>query len=259
MSKTIQTLTLALIALSLSACATSQAGNKEIRDSRVTVISPPPEIEFAPAIDVPYSDVIKDVENHVGVNVRWGGQVIAAEENQGTATLTLIASPLDSRGRPQRDADGEFESGRFIVKAYGYDISEGSRFITVYGAISDKKVLTNGNLEKTIPIVTAIETVHWEENTNQYVRKSEHYGSGYPYYSLGGGYSHKRGYSSYGYSYNRGYYGGYNRGYFGGHSRFGLNVFRGKNFRSGFRGGFRSGFRGGFRSGFGRNRFRRGH
>lgn len=188
MIKTIKVLVLVSSLGFLSACTTK-------------LQAPPPQISHAPAIDLPYQDVVKNVPDHIGTNVRWGGQVIAAETQNGTATLTVLAYPLNEDGKPTKKNNGNFSGGRFLVEAYGMDISEGTRFVTVYGTVTDQHVVTNGKFSKTIPVVTAIDTVHWEERDKYY---TDHRGRYLPYHglSVGLGYGRGRwGYSSLGYDY----------------------------------------------------------
>ena len=95
MNRNIKSLALAGLLLSLTACAST--GSKS---------SLSPQISYAPAIDVSYNDVVKNVPEHVGVNVRWGGQIIAAENPKSGAKtrLTLLAYPLKANGKPDTKA-----------------------------------------------------------------------------------------------------------------------------------------------------------
>jgi len=194
---------LAGVVLTLSACATTNP-HKSVSNN----------IIFAPAIDVSYGEVVKNVPEHLGTNVRWGGQIIAADDVGDKTRLTVLAYPLDKVGRPDGQTDQDFNGGRFIIETYNFDESKGGRFITVYGLISDKEVLTNGKLQKEIPVVSAINTMEWESTKADHYR---HRGRHLPYYGLSLGLGYGRGgfaFSSFDYD----YYG------YGPYGRVGLSV-----------------------------------
>lgn len=161
--------------------------------------SAPVQISIAPAIDVPYGEVVENVPDHIGVNVRWGGQIIGVEDAENTTRLTVLAYPLNSKGQPEQERVEGFVGGRFIVETNTFDTENGNRFLTVYGPISDKEVLTNGKLTKTIPVVTAVETKEWTEHDRRYARERHRL----PYNGLGFGIrlGHANiGYGHYGYA-----------------------------------------------------------
>lgn len=204
MNRSIKTLASVALLLSLTACATVNSKN---------TISP--QIAYAPAIDVPYSAVIDNVKEHVGVNVRWGGQIIGAEdvtesqakgnsakgqEDNVITRVTVIASPLSSDGKPDRRGEAEFDGGRFIVEMNNFHDRVRSRFITVYGPISGEETLTNGNKQITIPVIAAVETEDWNHSSQRYPVEFRH---GLPYNGLGLRYGY---YDGYGYS-GSAYYG----------------------------------------------------
>ena len=162
----------------------------------------PSSISIAPAINIPYQEVVKNIPENIGAKVRWGGQVISSEQTTDGTRLTVLAFPLDAQGMPEQRYIEDFEGGRFIVEANNFDDQESSRFITVFAEVSDKLVLTNGKYSKEIPIVKAIDLQQWNEQDQRYSKKRRYR---LPYnglaYGLGFGYS--------GFSYGR--YGSYNR------------------------------------------------
>lgn len=180
-----------IAALTLTGCASTGIQNNT-----------PVQITLAPAIDVPYAEVIKDVPNHIGVTVRWGGQIIAVEDDQSVTRLTVLAYPLNSKGQPRVEPDKGFVGGRFIVETSTFDAESSSRFLTVYGPISSEEVLTNGKLTKTIPVVTALEAKEWTSNDHHYAGQRQRHRL--PYNGLG--YGLNFGYAHIGYDYGR-YYG----------------------------------------------------
>ena len=117
--------------------------------------------------------------------------------------------------------------------------------MTFYGGVASRVVVTNGNRQKSFPVITAEELVDWNmvDDSRGYANGDRR---GNAYYSLGlrkghFGYPHSFGFSRFG------------------HNRFGYSSFG--FFSKGRRGFGRSGFNRGFsrfgHSGFGRSRFRR--
>ena len=203
--------------LVLSGCATSQVNKKHSEISS--------KIVYAPAIDVSYSEVSANVDQNIGTNVRWGGQVINSETiDDSTLRLTVFSYPLSIEGRPIKTSLLAKQGGRFIVdltEGFANDIDFNQHFITFYGDIASSLTITNGNRQKTIPIVNAQELVDWniiDENSN-YVRRyrgnafhslayrNGHLGFGYPYYGRRYYRTGNR-FSSFGHFSRRGYFGG---------------------------------------------------
>ena len=189
MTQSIKFVALLGLILGVAACATVNEVN-----------SPSAQIQYAPAIDVPYSEVIDNVKQHLGVNVRWGGQIIGARDVDEITRVTIMAYPLSSDGEPTRRLGSGFDGGRFIVEMDNFHDRINSRFITIYGPISGEETLTNGNKQITIPVVTAIETEDWKQSSPRYSVELRH---GFPYHGLG---------FRYGYYDRYGYYGNFSYG-----------------------------------------------
>lgn len=191
-----------------------------------------PLIAYAPAIDLSYKEVTEDINGNIGVNVRWGGQIIQTEQvNETTSRLTVFAYPLTPNGRPIQSGQASTDSGRFIVElkdGLANDISFDGHLVTFYGGISDKKTLTNGNKQKTIPVISAVELIDWDIVDREKVASKRRgnafyslgyrtghfysrgrYGYGNPYFNYSR-YGHRSRHSSYyGYGYRSSYYGRY--------------------------------------------------
>ena len=210
-----------LLGLIMSGCASTQIIPQ--------VNEVPTSISYAPVIDIAYADVITDIDENIGVNVRWGGEVIdSIQLNDSTVRLTVYGYPLSNEGRPFKQSikarqDRE-ESGRFIVEL-NQNLAEGiefkGHFVTFYGGVASKLVVTNGNREKQIPVIDAQEIVDWTiiDSNRNYVkdyRGNAYYALSYsgrhlgyrtrlnsPYYYRG----FRRGYSS------RGFFSRHNRLY----------------------------------------------
>lgn len=185
-----------LLLLTLSACAST--GSSKYTSA---------QIKHAPAIDVSYEEVEGKVNEHLGVHVRWGGQVIAAEDMNNKTRLTVVAYPLKQNGKPDRKAASEFENQQFIVETEALDRQLENRFITVYGPIAGAETLTNGNLERVIPVVAALDTKEWNKTHHRRYVHDHHY---LPYHGLGLRYGFGYGrYPYYGNSYRLGFSYGY--------------------------------------------------
>ena len=194
MTRTIKLTLLSSLLFILGGCASAKLEHRT--SSSITV---------APAIDIPYQEVVKNIPESIGAKVRWGGQVISSEDTAEGTRLTVLAFPLNAQGLPEQRYVEGFEGGRFIVNANNFDSESNSRFVTVFAEVSDKLVLRNGKYTKEIPVVTAIELQQWNDNDQRYA-KNRRYRLPYNGLVYGRGYS-RFSYNSYG-RYNYGLYGG---------------------------------------------------
>jgi starvation-inducible outer membrane lipoprotein len=207
LQKFLQPLALLGLSLSLAACASSGSSYS----SKTS-----PQITYAPAIDVPYDIVANDIAEHVGTHVRWGGQIVKSRDVGSATELTVFAYPLDLKGKPIRKSGDDYDGGRFVVQIENQDLQKSQlqdRFVTVYGRVTGELTIVNGPLEKSLPIVDAMEIEDWQyRDPRRYadIRLGVAYhGLGFRY---GNGYSHRYGFYGspyYGYSYS--YYPSYKR------------------------------------------------
>ncbi|MFT5611403.1 MAG: starvation-inducible outer membrane lipoprotein [Arenicella sp.] len=216
LSTAVNAVSLTALLLSLGACAATGK-------SRHGQTKPPLEISYAPAIDVSYQEVADRLKQHIGVKVRWGGQVIGSENVDKLTRLTVIAYPLNAQGRPDRKVIDDVKADRFIVETYNIGVSKEGHFVTVYGPITGEEVLTNGTLKKVVPVVSAIESKEWSDSDRRYIART---GRRLPYNGLGYGYSFGFGRGFYANSYS-GFYSSYPYGYYSGsHFSRGLRISR---------------------------------
>lgn len=221
-----------VLGIVLTGCASTQ--NKPV------VQEVPSKISFAPAIDVTYAEVTANIEQNIGTDVRWGGQVIESEAlDESTVRLTVFAYPLSNHGRPIKTGQVDADGGRFIVDltdGFAQEANFDGHFVTFYGGVTSLVMLTNGNRQKSFPVINAQELVDWnmvDESSRQYANDRR----GNSYYSLGlktghFGYPYSFGHSRFGRShssfgfFSRGHSSFGNRGFsrFGG-SRFGRSRF----------------------------------
>jgi len=85
--------------------------------------------------------------------VMWGGVVLVSTNLKDSTQLEILAYPLDSNQRPNRDQE---PLGRFLAVQEGYlettDYAQG-RLITVRGTLGDKRIGRVGEAEYTYPVV----------------------------------------------------------------------------------------------------------
>ena len=247
MNNYIKLISIIAIALVVTGCASS---GKQAKSSDQKSVSP--LINFEPAIDISYSEVTKNVQENIGVDVRWGGQIISTEIVDDTTTrLTVFAHPLTSNGRPLNLGQSNQDGGRFVVElkdGLAQDVVFDGHFVTFYGTVTDKVVLANGNKQKTIPVVSVVELVDWDIVDREYYANNRR---GNAFYSLG--------YKT-GHFYSPSFYGFSRFSRFGSHSRFsrfGFNSRFGRGFSRGFKGSSFRSHRGFGRRGCGRRGFSR--
>ena len=212
------------LGLIVSGCASTQI--------RPQVKEVSTNISYAPVIDIAYADVVADIDENIGTDVRWGGEVIESVQlNDSTVRLTVYGYPLSNEGRPFKQSikarQDRQESGRFIVdlnETLAEDTDFKGHFVTFYGGVTSKLVVTTGNREKQIPIIDAQEIDDWTivDSNRNYAKDLR----GNAYYSLS--YSGRHlGYRSLGYRsrfnspyYSRSFRRGYSpRGFFFRHNR----------------------------------------
>ena len=219
-------------------------------DEQLQGSEPSNNIAFPPAVDISYSEVLRDIDQKIGTNIRWGGQVIESTNiNDSTVRLTVYAYPLSVEGRPLEAQKSNSQGGRFIVNlvdgfAQGFDFK--GHFLTFYGAIDSKLVVNNGNQTADLPVVNATEFVDWNVvDQNSTVADNRRTSS---YYILGSPAGYRSHYYSPYYSFYNGSFGrhhsivglGFTNRQFSSHRRF-SNSTRSLSNRRFFRqGGFRS-------------------
>ena len=152
MKKLIKFTTLLVVSLFI----TGQANAKSVSE----------KISHAPAIDASYSQVQADVAQHLGTNVRWGGQVIGSEKIDKLTRVTVLAYPLDSEGKPAVNQSplGDAFVVDFEKNSCPSDLALGN-YITVYGRVDSDIKLINGPLETQVPLVVSQEVERWSERS----------------------------------------------------------------------------------------------
>jgi len=120
-------------------------------------------ISQAPEIAASYSQVQSDLAKHIGVNVRWGGQVIGTNKLDKVTRVTLLAYPLDAKGKPSvnQAVTGEVFAVNFNKETLPKRLAVGN-FVTVYGTVNGGVKLVNGQLETIVPVIASQEAKKWK-------------------------------------------------------------------------------------------------
>lgn len=112
-----------------------------------------------------------------GREVLWGGQIISSRNLNNGTELTVLAYPLDSRGRPDTDQAAQ---GRFIALQAGYletaDYAP-NRQITVYGQVSGVRQAQVGEANYPYPVVQ-VQQIHLWPTASTYRYPPVHFGVG---------------------------------------------------------------------------------
>jgi outer membrane lipoprotein len=97
--------------------------------------------------------------------VLWGGVVINSTNLKDSTQLEILAYPLDSYQRPNRDQE---PLGRFLAVHKGYlettDYAQG-RLITVRGTFGNKRVGRVGEAEYSYPVVNINQLHLWSKQS----------------------------------------------------------------------------------------------
>ncbi|SFF05071.1 Slp family lipoprotein [Nitrosomonas sp. Nm166] len=150
----------------------------------------PPAIENAPAIQLSYNQVSRDINSYKDAPVRWGGVIIDVENEEQSSLMQILFYPLDYRGRPQLYKAGE---GRFVVKSTEFldpVIYAKDKEITVAGVIIGNIERTVGKKIIQVPLLSATAIYMWPPYRSYYDYRN--YGP-YPYFGYPGYYPFYRG------------------------------------------------------------------
>lgn len=158
----------------------------------------PPAVENAPALQLSYQQVSRDINSFKDAPVRWGGVIIGVENQEQASLMQVVFHPLDYSGRPQLHRPGE---GRFVVKSAEFldpAVYAKNKEITVAAVITGDIERTVGKRTIQVPLLSATAIHLWPAYPNRYDHL--HYGPP-PYFGFPG-------YSPY---YRGGFYGPYYR------------------------------------------------
>jgi outer membrane lipoprotein len=96
-----------------------------------------------------------------GSRVRWGGHIIQTEPQERETCFFVLAEPLDSQGRPERD---EQSRGRFVACKEGFydpEVYAKGRDLTVTGTVNGSETRKVGQFDYNYPRVNADVVYLW--------------------------------------------------------------------------------------------------
>lgn len=150
----------------------------------------PPTIGNAPAIQLSYNQVSRDINSYKDVPVRWGGVIIDVENEERSSLMQILFHPLDYRGRPQLYKPGE---GRFVVKSTEFldpVIYAKDKEVTVAGIVIGDIERIVGKKVIQVPLLSATAIYMWPPYRSYYDYRN--FGP-YPYFGYPGYYPFYRG------------------------------------------------------------------
>ena len=165
-------------------------------------------IKLPPNPDPEFHQVKQNVAAFQNQQVRWGGKIISVENKENSTWIEVLASSLNSYGKPRSRTDYE---GRFIARVDGFLDPEQynkDRKLTIFGTIETEFVKRIDDYLYSYPLVDAKAYYLWPEyryRSAQY-RYPYYHGYYYPYYRYPFGFQYR--YSYFGF-YNRFHHFGY--------------------------------------------------
>lgn len=146
----------------------------------------PKEIRQAPADNPRLTEVQADPDRHIGNQVRWGGTIIAVDNEATRTGVEIVARPLHRSGRP---AETDRSLGRFIADFAGFvdpAIYAEGRDITIIGVVAGTEAGTIGDHDYHWPVIRVHEHMLWpqrpELRRGYPPRYYYHHDPWYPYY-----------------------------------------------------------------------------
>ncbi len=146
-----------------------------------------PNIRNAPLHDLAYTEAVVDVKNKKDAPVRWGGVIIAIDNQQNASFVQVLYYPLGTWGRPQI---GENPLGRFVFKTSEFldpVIYSVNRLVTVAGTLSGTVERKVGERTLSLPLVN-VSTVHlWPHRADGFYERDRMgfgFGFGFHPYSI---------------------------------------------------------------------------
>lgn len=161
----------------------------------------PASIKTPPIPDTEFQQAKQSVNTYQNQNVRWGGKIISVENKADSTWIEILASPLNSYGKPSYRKSYE---GRFIARVNGFLDPEHyskDRNLTIFGTIETEFVKRIDEYPYSYPLVNVKEYYLWPEYRHYTARYRYPYFHGYyyPYYYYPFGFRHR--YNHFGYRY----------------------------------------------------------
>ncbi len=160
-----------------------------------------PNIIYAPAIDVPYTEAEDARNNNNDLTVRWGGEVVKSSKvDESTTRLTIAAMPLTIFGRPIDEKLKDQQTNYFVVDVIDEfipNIHINGHLITFYGHVTANKDILINEQTLSVPSLKLIDVVNWkwvDNNEIAYQRRAYHNSFvKYGHFGHGFGFGHSSG------------------------------------------------------------------
>jgi outer membrane lipoprotein len=127
--------------------------------------------------DVTPEAVSADPHRYQGHIVEWGGLVVSGHNFRDRSELEILAFPLQSSGRPDRDRPS---LGRFVAVRAGYvetaEFAPG-KWVTVAGPVAGLRMTPTGTTRRPLPEIQMRDAYLWK-TYQQPSEPSVHFGFG---------------------------------------------------------------------------------
>ena len=123
---------------------------------------PPEAISKIPADNPSLTSVRLDLDQYMGAEVRWGGEISKVENKADHTWIEIVRRQLWGDGKPRTSGKSD---GRFIASFTGFVdpvVYEVGQLLTVVGTIEDKIKRPIGEYDYVFPIVTVEGSYLWK-------------------------------------------------------------------------------------------------
>jgi outer membrane lipoprotein len=142
---------------------------------------PPEAISKIPADNPTLTNVRLDIDQYIGAEVRWGGEISKVENKADKTWIEIVRRQLWGDGKPKTSGNSD---GRFIASFTGFVdpvVYEVGRLLTIVGTIEDKIKRPIGEYDYVFPLVTVEGSYLWKATT---VAQYPYYPPPWWYYDL---------------------------------------------------------------------------
>jgi outer membrane lipoprotein len=127
----------------------------------------PASIRSAPPGDLSLAEAVAGSGVYHGASVRWGGNILALQNETGWTRLEIQQHPLDQNGQPQSESGS---AGRFYVRAaipFDPQVYAPGRQVTVTGVLTGPAGGSGAGPASSVPVVEAKELYLWGSTVAQ--------------------------------------------------------------------------------------------
>jgi outer membrane lipoprotein len=121
----------------------------------------PDAINRVPENNLQLRNVVNNVDNSIGRQIRWGGEIINISHDNGLSTIEIKQFPLTGYGFPLTNISSQ---GRFIVQSdqiFDPELYQEGLLITFSGTIISEVKKRANNKDYYFPIITITDSKLW--------------------------------------------------------------------------------------------------